>query len=340
MALSPLWRRRWAVLRRHRAGLPCAVLFGVVLLVSLAADLLANDHPLLLCYQGRLYAPVAQKLPETMFGAAFLPTEADYGDPAVRAAIAAHGWAVWAPIPYGPESIALDAGPAPAPPSARHWLGTDGLSRDVAARLLYGLRGSLLFGFAVTLAGAGIGLLAGAAQGYFGGLTDLLMQRFTEIWSGLPQLFLLMILASLFAPGFGFLLLFFALFGWMYLANLVRAEFLRARRLAPVRAARALGLTEAAIIRRHVLPNALLAVLTFLPFLLADSVTLLAALSFLGLGLPPEAASLGELVAQARDNLAAPWLGVTACVALGGLLLLLVGMGAAMRDALDPRRAP
>ncbi len=340
MALSPLWRRRFGVLRRHRAGCVCAVLFGVVLLVSLAADLLANDHPLLLYYHGRLYAPVAQRLPETMFGPGFLPAEADYGDPEVQAAIRTGGWAVWAPIPYGPESIAWDAGPAPAPPSARHWLGTDGFSRDVAARLLYGLRGSLLFGFAVTLAGAGIGLLAGAVQGYFGGLTDLLMQRFTEIWSGLPQLFLLMILASLFAPGFGFLLLFFALFGWMYLGNLVRAEFLRGRRLAPVQAARALGLTEGAIIRRHVLPNALLAVLTFLPFLLADSVTLLAALSFLGLGLPPEAASLGELVAEARDNMAAPWLSVTACVALGGLLLLLVGMGAAVRDALDPRRAP
>jgi microcin C transport system permease protein len=238
------------------------------------------------------------------------------------------------------NSIAWDAGAAPAPPNARHWLGTDDVSRDVLARVLYGLRVSILFGFAVTITASLLGIIAGAVQGFYGGLVDLLGQRFIEIWSGTPQLFLLIVVSSILAPGFGLLVIFLLAFSWMALAGLVRAEFLRARKLDSIRAARALGVPDWQIMLRHMLPNAAVAVLTFMPFLLADSVTLLASLDFLGFGLPPGSASLGELVSQARNNLQAPWLGITVFVALGGLLLLLIFIGEAVRDAFDPRRAP
>jgi len=338
--MSPLWQRRLSAFAAHRRGRVSLIVFVMLVAVSLCANVIANDRPLLVAFNGHVYFPIFQRLPETDFGPGFLPTEADYGDPLVASAIRAHGWMVWPLIPYRYNSIAWDAGAAPAPPSARHWLGTDDVSRDVLARVIYGLRNSILFGFAVTIAASLLGIIAGAIQGFYGGLADLLGQRFVEIWSGVPQLFLLIVLSSILAPGFWLLVVFLLAFSWMALAGLVRAEFLRARKLDSIRAARALGVPDWRIMLRHMLPNAAIAVLTFMPFLLADSVTLLASLDFLGFGLPPGSASLGELVAQAQDNLQAPWLGATAFVALGGLLLLLIFIGEAVRDAFDPRRAP
>jgi microcin C transport system permease protein len=340
MPLSPLWQRRLAAFRAHRRGRVSLIVFCAVLVLSLAANLIANDKPLVLEYRGQVYFPVFQRIAEQKFGARFLPTEADFTNPAIQAAISRHGWMVWPPIRQSYDNIVWAAGPAPAPPGARDWLGTDGESRDVLARVLYGLRLSILFGFALTLAATALGILAGALQGFYGGLTDLLTQRFTEIWSGMPQLFLLIILASIIAPNFLTLLIFLLLFSWMPLSRLVRAEFLRARSLDYVRAAKALGVPDWRIMLRHMLPNAAIASLTFLPFMLADSVTLLASLDFLGFGLPPGAPSLGELVTEARDNLQAPWLAATAFISLGGLLLLLIFIGEAVRDAFDPRRAP
>ncbi len=308
--------------------------FLFVFLVSLCAGLLANDKPLVMAYAGRLYFPMLQPLPEDMFGVGFLPTAADYTNPQIQAAIEAHGWMVWPLIPYDAQSIVWDAGAAPGPPSARDWLGTDDVSRDVLARVLYGLRNSVLFGFSLTVLASVIGIVAGAVQGFYGGWVDFLGQRVIEVWAGLPQLFLLMVLASLASPGFGLLLLFFLLFSWTALTALVRAEFLRGRAQNYVLAARALGVPDWRIMLRHILPNAAVAVFTFVPFLLADSITLLASLDYLGFGLPPGTASLGELVAQAQDNPQAPWLGVTVFVALGGILLLLVLLGEALRDAL------
>jgi microcin C transport system permease protein len=339
MRLSPVWQRRLAGFRAHRRGRVSLWVFALVLGVSLAANVIANDRPLLLEYQGHFYMPVFQRIPEDTFGAAFLPTEADYTNPAIQAAIDAHGWMLWPPVRYSYDTIAWDAGPAPAAPDARHWLGTDGVSRDVLARVIYGLRISILFGFGLTIAASVVGIIAGAVMGFYGGLTDLLMQRFIEIWSGMPQLFLLIIVSSIIAPSFLLLILFLLAFSWMSLTGVVRAEFLRARSLEYVRAARALGVSDARIMLRHMLPNAMVATLTYVPFILADSVTLLASLDFLGFGLPPGSPSLGELVVEARNNLQAPWLGASAFVVLGGLLLLLIFIGEAVRDAFDPRKA-
>jgi len=312
-------------------------MFGLVLAVSLAANFVANDKPLLVEYRGHFYAPVVERVAGTVFGAGFLPTEADYADPAVQAAIHAQGWEVWPPVRFNAASIVWNVD-APSPPSAQNFLGTDADARDVLARVIYGLRVSILFGFSLTAAASVIGILAGAVQGFYGGWVDLLGQRFIEVWSGLPQLFLLIVLASLITPGFFTLLLFLLLFSWTALTGMVRAEFLRARRLDYVRAARALGVGDVRIMARHILPNAAIAVVTFVPFLLADSIVLLASLDFLGVGLPPGAASLGELVAEAKDHPEAPWLGMTAFVVLGGVLLLLVFIGEAVREAFDPRK--
>jgi microcin C transport system permease protein len=340
MRLSPLWQRRLGNFRAHRRGRVSLWIFCAVFLASLSANFIANDKPLLVEYGGNLYFPVLQRIPEQKFGPAFLPTEADYTNPQIQAAIRAHGWMLWPPIRYSYDTIAWNARTAPAPPGLQHWLGTDDLSRDVFARVLYGLRLSILFGFGLTFAASILGIFAGAVQGFYGGLTDLLFQRFIEIWSGVPQLFLLIILASIIPPNFFTLLLFVLLFSWMTLSGVVRAEFLRARNLDYIRAAKALGVPEWRIMLRHMLPNAAIATLTFLPFLLADSVTLLASLDFLGFGLPPDLPSLGELVAEAKNNLAAPWLAITAFAVLGGVLLLLIFIGEAMRDAFDPRKTP
>jgi microcin C transport system permease protein len=248
---------------------------------------------------------------------------------------------IWPPIPYHYDTVVKDLGrPSPAPPSWRNWLGTDDEDRDVMARVIYGFRISVLFGFALTAFSSVVGIAAGAVQGYYGGLTDLMFQRFIEIWNGMPQLYLLIILGSIITPGFWVLLAFLLLFSWMNLTGVVRAEFLRGRNLDYVRAARALGVSDGGVMWRHILPNAMVATLTYVPFILSGSVTILASLDFLGFGLPPGSPSLGELVAQGKNNLQAPWLGITAFVVLGGLLTLLIFIGEAVRDSFDPRRLP
>jgi microcin C transport system permease protein len=339
MRLSPLWQRRLKVFRAHRRGSAALIIFTAIFVLSLSANLIADDKPLLMAYRGHLYLPTIQFIPEQTFGQNFLPTEADFTNPQVKAAINADGWMLFPPIPYSYNTIVWNAGSAaPSPPSARNWLGTDEVSRDVLARVIYGLRISILFGFGLTIAASVIGIIAGAVQGFYGGLTDLFFQRFIEIWSGMPQLFLLIILASIIAPSFWILLAFLLLFSWMTLTGVVRAEFFRARTLDYVRAARALGVPDWQIMLRHMLPNAMIATLTFLPFILSDSVTLLASLDFLGFGMPPGSPSLGELVSEAKNNLQAPWLAITAFATLGGLLILLIFIGEAVRDAFDPRK--
>jgi microcin C transport system permease protein len=310
-------------------------------LVTLFAEFVANDRPLVIRFDGHWFVPVLQDYSEDAFGADFLPLEADYTDPDLAKAINAKGWMVWPALPFSYDTLVkgLPSSP-PSPPSWRNPLGTDDQSRDVLARVIYGFRISVLFGFTLTIISSVIGVAAGAVQGYYGGLVDLLFQRFIEIWSGMPQLFMLIILASVITPGFWVLLIFMLVFSWMALTGVVRAEFLRGRNLDYVRAARALGVRDGAIMRRHILPNAVVATLTFLPFTLSGSVTLLASLDFLGFGLPPGSPSLGELVNQGKNNLQAPWLGITAFVVLGGILVLLIFVGEAVRDAFDPRRQP
>jgi microcin C transport system permease protein len=338
MTLSPLARRRLASFRAHRRGHWSLWIFLVLFVVSLGAELVANDRPLLVRYGGALYVPALRVYPETTFGGEML-TEAEYRDPGVRQLIEARGWMLWAPIPYRYDSIDWQLNrPAPSPPSARHWLGTDDVGRDLLARLIYGFRISVLFGLALTLGASVIGVAAGAVQGYFGGWIDLAFQRLIEVWSGLPILYLLIILASVVQPNFWWLLGLMLLFSWMTLVGVVRAEFLRARNFDYVRAARALGVRNAVIIVRHVLPNAMVATLTFLPFILNGSITTLTSLDFLGFGLPPGSASLGEILAQGKANLQAPWLALTGFLVLGVMLTLLIFVGEAVRDAFDPRK--
>jgi microcin C transport system permease protein len=339
VTLSPLTRRRLAAFRANRRGVVCLWIFLVLFTASLFAEFVANDRPLVLQYRGQWYFPVVADYPGTDFGPDFLPTETDYTDPAVKAAIRAHGWMLWPLIPYHYDTIVNNLpSPAPSPPTWQNWLGTDDQARDVLARVIYGFRISVLFGFTLTVLSSIVGIAAGAVQGFYGGLIDLFGQRGMEIWSGMPQLFLLIILSSIITPSFWVLLVFLLLFSWMALTGLVRAEFLRGRNLEYVRAARALGVSDAVVMWRHVLPNAMVAVLTFLPFILSGSVTVLASLDFLGFGLPPGSPSLGELVTEAKNNLQAPWLGITAFVVLGGTLALLIFVGEAVRDAFDPRK--
>ncbi len=340
MRLSPLNQRRWANFRANRRGYISAILFTVLFVLSMGAEFLANDRPLLVRYDGHWFFPVLVDYEETAFGGD-LPLAADFQDPLIRAAIARHGFAIWPPIRFDYRSPVRDLGrPSPAPPSWRNLLGTDDQARDVAARVIYGLRIGVLFGFTLTILSSVVGVVAGAVQGFYGGLTDLLFQRFIEIWSGLPRLYLLIILGSFIVPGFWVLLGLLLLFGWTALVGVVRAEFLRARNFDYVRAARALGVGDVRIMFRHLLPNAMVATLTTMPFILSGSLTTLAALDFLGFGLPPGSPSLGELVLQGKNNLQAPWLGITAFVALGLLLMLLVFVGEAVRDAFDPRKLP
>ena len=338
MALSPLNRRRFDNFRANRRGWWSLWIFLVLFVLSLGAELVANDRPLLVAYQGELFFPVLKAYPETAFGGDF-ETEAVYRDPYVRELIEADGWILWPPVPYSYDTINYDLPvPAPAPPSAENWLGTDDQGRDVVARLIYGFRISVLFGLTLTIASSVIGVVAGAVQGYFGGRIDLFFQRIIEIWSGLPVLYLLIILASVVEPNFWWLLLLMLLFSWMSLVGVVRAEFLRARNFDYIRAARALGVTDLVIIFRHTLPNAMVATLTFLPFILNGSITTLTSLDFLGFGLPPGSPSLGELLAQGKANLQAPWLGITAFTVLAVMLSLLIFIGEAARDAFDPRK--
>lgn len=336
--LSPINRRRWQQFRRNRRGWYSLWLFMTLFVLTLFAEVIANDQPLFVWYDGAAYFPVVADYPETTFGG-FLPTTADYRDPAVQELIEARGWILWPPIPYSYDTINYDLPvPAPAPPSADNWLGTDDQGRDVAARLIYGFRISVLFGLLLTLTSSVIGVAAGAVQGYFGGWTDLLGQRAIEIWSGLPALYVIIILSSFVQPGFWWLLLILLLFSWTQLVGVVRAEFLRVRNFDYVKAARALGVSDGVIIARHVLPNAMVATITFVPFVMTGAITALTSLDFLGFGMPPGAPSLGELLAQGKANLQAPWLGITAFVALAVMLSLLVFIGEAARDAFDPRK--
>jgi microcin C transport system permease protein len=336
--LTPLTRRRLRNFRRNRRGFWSLWVFLVLFGVSLIAELIANDRPLLVRYDGGWYTPVLSAYPETAFGGTF-PTEAVYRDPAVQRLIEAKGWMWWPLVPYRYDTIDYAVtGTVPSRPSRAHWLGTDDVGRDVLARLIYGFRVSVLFGLALTLLSSAIGVAAGAVQGYFGGWVDLLFQRFIEIWSGLPVLFLLIILASVVEPNVWWLLGLMLLFSWMALVSVVRAEFLRARNFDYVRAARALGVGTAEIMRRHVLPNAMVATLTFLPFILSGSITTLTSLDFLGFGLPPGSASLGELLNQGKANLQAPWLGIAGFLVLAVMLSLLIFIGEAVRDAFDPRK--
>ncbi len=339
MALSPVNQRRMAQFRANGRGYWSLWILTTLVVLTLFAELLANDRPLLVHYDGSLYVPVLNENPETAFGGEF-ETEADYKDPYVAELIRAKGWMVWPPIRFSYDTINYDLPtPAPSAPTAENWLGTDDQGRDVAARVIYGFRVSILFSLALTIISSIVGIAAGAVQGFYGGRIDLFGQRFIEIWSGLPVLFLLIILSSLVQPNFWWLLGIMLLFSWMNLVDVVRAEFLRGRNLEYVRAARALGLSNGLIMFRHILPNAMVATMTFMPFLFTGGVTTLTALDFLGFGMPPGSPSLGELVAQGKANLHAPWLGLTAFVVLSVMLSLLVFIGEAARDAFDPRKA-
>ncbi len=338
MPLSPINQRRWNQFRANRRGWWSAWIFLVLFVVSLGAEFVANDKPLVVHYDGGWYFPIVKSYPETTFGG-FFPTEADYRDPEVRQLINKKGWMLWPLIPYSYETINYDLPvPAPAPPSAADWLGTDDQGRDVMARVIYGFRISVLFGLVLTLLSSIIGVAAGAVQGYFGGWLDLIFQRFIEIWAGLPVLYLLIIMASFVEPSFWWLLLIMLLFSWTALVGVVRAEFLRVRNFDYVKAARALGVSNRMIMFRHILPNAMVATLTFMPFILSGSITTLTSLDFLGFGLPPGSASLGELLSQGKANLQAPWLGISAFVVLAVMLSLLIFIGEAARDAFDPRK--
>ncbi len=338
-AWTPLNQRRWLNFRQNKRGFYSLIIFSILFILSLFAELIANDKPLIVAYDQSYYFPVMKIYPETTFGGDFL-TEADYRDEFVVELINEKGWMLWPVIRYSYDTINYNLPvPAPAPPSTENLLGTDDQARDVVARLIYGFRISVLFGLALTLFSSLVGVVVGALQGFYGGKIDLFGQRFIEIWSGLPVLFLLIIMTSFITPNFWWLLGIMLMFSWMGLVDVVRAEFLRARNLEYVRAARALGLDNRGIMFKHMLPNAMVATLTFMPFILTGSITTLTSLDFLGFGLPPGSPSLGELIAQGKTNLHAPWLGASAFIVLALMLSLLVFIGEAVRDAFDPRKA-
>ncbi len=337
---SPLTQRRWANFKANRRGYWSLWIIGTLVFLSLFAEVIANDKPIILGYKGSLYAPILFEYPETEFGGEF-ETEAHYASTVVQDLITqGNGWMLWPPIPFSHDTIDRHTeGTVPEPPSNRHWLGTDDVARDVTARLIYGFRLSVLFGLALTLITSVIGIAVGSSQGYFGGLVDLIGQRVVEVWSGLPTLFVIIVLASIFEPNPFVLLFLLVMFNWMALVAVVRAEFLRTRNFEYVNAARALGERDLKIMFRYVLPNAMVATLTFLPFILNGSITTLTSLDFLGFGLPAGYPSLGELLAQGKANLHAPWLGLSGFFTLAIMLTLLVFVGEGVRDAFDPRRA-
>jgi len=336
---SPINQRRWQNFKANRRGYWSLWIFLFLFFLTLFSEVIANDRPLLVVYDGQYYAPVAFTYPETTFGGEF-ETEADYRDPFVIDLIEKNnGRIFWPIIRYRYDTINLDLPvPAPAPPSADNWLGTDDQGRDVVARLLYGFRVSVLFGLVLTIISSVIGVIAGAIQGYFGGWTDLIFQRVIEVWTSVPSLYLLIIIASIIEPSFWILLFILLLFSWVSLVGVVRAEFLRGRNFEYINAARALGVTDTKIMFKHLLPNAMVATLTFMPFILSGSIGTLTSLDFLGFGLPPGSASLGELLAQGKANLQAPWLGISGFMVIATMLSLLVFIGEAVRDALDPRK--
>lgn len=338
MNLSPLTRRRLSQFRANARGFWSLWIFLVLFIGAIAAPLIANDRPIMVSFDGKILMPVFKNYPETVFGGDF-ETEADYRDPYVAQLINDKGWAVWPPIRFHYDTINYNLPtPAPSAPTGENILGTDDQGRDVAARVIYGFRISVLFGLALTLLSSVIGITAGAFQGYYGGWLDLIMQRLIEIWSSMPSLYILIIFSAMFVPGFWTLLLILLLFSWVGLVDVVRAEFFRTRNFDYVRAANALGVPSRTIMRRHVLPNAMVATMTLMPFILTGSITALTSLDFLGLGLPPGSPSLGELLAQGKNNLQAPWLGFTAFITLATMLTLLTFIGEAVRDAFDPRK--
>lgn len=338
MAFSAIAQRRIGQFRRNRRGYISLWIFAALFLFSVFAEFVANDKPIFVSYDGSYYAPVFRSYAETEFGGEF-ETEADYRDPAVAELINKKGWMIWPPIRYSYQTINynLDV-PAPSPPTRENLLGTDDQARDVLARLIYGFRISIIFGLTLTLLGSAFGMLVGAMEGYLGGLFDLLTQRFIEIWSGMPVFFLLIIMSSIITPGFFTLLGLMLLFSWMTLVDVVRAEFLKARNLDYIRAAKALGVSTPVIMFKHALPNAMVASLSMMPFVLAGSITTLTSLDFLGFGMPPGSPSLGELLSQGKNNLQAPWLGMTAFFSVAVMLSLLTFIGEAVRDAFDPRK--
>jgi microcin C transport system permease protein len=338
MTLSPLSRRRLQQFRTNTRGFYSLWIFLALFIMAIAAPVLSNDRPLLVSYDGHLMSPVLKSYPETVFGGDF-ETEADYRDPHVKQLIEAKGWMIWPPVRYNYDTINYNLPtPAPSAPTADNLIGTDDQGRDVVARVLYGFRISVLFGLALTIVSSIVGITAGAFQGYYGGWLDLIMQRLIEIWSSMPSLYILIIFSAMFMPGFWTLLLILLLFSWVSLVDVVRAEFLRTRNFDYVRAANALGVPNTTIMRRHVLPNAMVATMSMLPFILSSSITALTSLDFLGLGLPPGSPSLGELLSQGKNNLQAPWLGFTAFISLALMLTLLTFIGEAVRDAFDPRK--
>ncbi|MCE0555989.1 ABC transporter permease [Motilimonas sp. E26] len=336
---NPINQRRWQQFRANKRGYYSLWIFVFLFGLSLFAEVIANDKPVLVYYQQQLFMPIISDHPETTYGGDF-DTWTDFSDPYIQQQINQDGWMVWPLIPFSYDSInyALTE-PAPSQPDNVNWLGTDDQGRDVVARLIYGFRISVLFALVLTLSSSVIGITAGAIQGYYGGWVDLLGQRFIEIWEGLPMLFMLIILASVVQPNFWWLLGLMLLFSWSSLVSVVRAEFLRGRNLEYIKAAKALGVKDRVIMSKHILPNAMIATMTFMPYVFTGALTTLTALDFLGFGLPPGSASLGEMVAQGKANLQAPWLGITAFVSLSTILVLLVFIGEAARDAFDPRKA-
>ncbi|WP_175422546.1 ABC transporter permease [Vibrio scophthalmi] len=336
--INPLNQARWARFKSHKRGYFSLWLFSILFVLSLFAEFIANDKPLLIHYEQQWYMPIFHQYSETQFGGEF-ETEADYTDPYVIELIEEHGSIIWPIIRFSYDTINYNiVGAVPSAPDAVNWLGTDDKGRDVLARIIYGFRISVLFGFVLTIVSSVIGVVVGASQGYYGGWFDLFGQRFIEVWSGMPTLFLLIILSSFVEPNFWWLLGIMVLFSWMSLVGIVRAEFLRCRNFDYVRAAQAMGVDDKRIMLRHMLPNAMVASLTMMPFILSGSVTTLTSLDFLGFGLPAGSPSLGELLAQGKANLQAPWLGLSAFAILSIMLTLLVFIGEAVRDAFDPHQ--
>lgn len=338
LKLTPLTRRRLQNFKRNKRGYWSFWILAILFFVSLFAELIANDKPLIVSYDGKLYFPVFQVVPETTYGG-FFPTEAEYREQEVQEMIEEKGWIVWPPIrfSYSTVNFALDT-PAPSRPTGKNLLGTDDQARDVLARVIYGFRISMWFGIILTGLSSIVGVAAGAVQGYFGGWIDLFFQRFIEIWAGMPRLFMLIILASILNPSFLLLLGLLLIFEWMSLVGVVRAEFLRTRNFEYVRAAKGLGVRDSVIMFKHVLPNAMTATLTFLPFIMIGSIVALTSLDYLNLGLPVGSPSLGELLRQGKNNLHAPWLALTSFFVLAIMLSLLIFIGEAVRDAFDPRK--
>jgi microcin C transport system permease protein len=331
---------RWQRFKHSRVGYASLWIFMILFGLSMCAELIANDKPLVVRYEGHFYFPIAKNQPETVFGGDF-STPTDFLDPDIRHNITSNGnWAIYPPIHYSYETLNyFSKVPNPAPPSWENWLGTDDRGRDVLSRLIYGFRLSILFGLALTIVGVSVGIITGSLMGFFGGKFDLVSQRLIEIWSAMPELYLLIIFASIFNPSVSLLIILLAAFGWMGLSDYVRAEFFRNRALEYVRAARALGLTNVQIMWRHILPNSLTPVITFLPFRMSAAILSLTSLDFLGLGVPPGTPSLGELLSQGKGNLDAWWISLSTFVVLVATLLLLTYMGEALRDAFDSRKS-